>query len=139
MYTTLINKIETTLEKVDSVQEIYNYRTTKVDGYPAVVFTPDSMDNSFETVTENFKVYRFRIWIWVSAEVKSMEDVNNSILPNVVDDVVAQFDEDWDGGTINGHRCWVLMNSGIWDTVDSESGKAAYAEMTLSIKVITNN
>lgn len=139
MYSTLIDKIDTTLEKVGKISKIYEYPETKLEGYPAVIFIPSTFENSFESVSENFKVYRFTMWVIVSAESKSMEDAFGDILPDVVDDIIAQFDEDWNGGTIEGHRCWIKMDSGLWGTDLTQDAKTAYAELDLEIKVLTNN
>ena len=140
MYTTLISKIDTTLDKVDKISKIYNYPETKLKGFPAVLFRPDTFENSFESVKENFKIYRFSMWVVVSSdETKTMEDVFGTILPDVVDDIVAQFDEDWDGGTIDGHRCWIKIDSGIWGVDETQDSVAGFAELDLVIKVLTSN
>ena len=139
MYTTLINKIQETLEKIDSISKIYSYPATKLEGYPAVVFRPSDFENSFSSNAENFKIYKFLAWIIVSAESKSMKDVFETILPTAVDDVVAQFDEDWNGGTIDGHRCWIIVDNGIWATDSTEDGQTAYAELNITIKITTDN
>ena len=139
MYTTLIDKIEETLEKVDKIAKIYAYPVSKIEGYPAVIFQPADFENSFSTSNENYKIYKFKMWVIVNGEKKSMKKIFATVLPNVVDDIIAQFDEDWDSGTIEGHRCWVKVDSGYWTTDSTQDSQTAYAELDLVIKVLTNN
>jgi len=139
MYKTLIGKIQTTLEKVESISKIYAYPVTKIEGYPAVIFIPTDFENSFSSNAENFKIYKFYAWVVVSAESKTMAQVFGDILPDVVDDIVEQFDEDWDGGNIDGHRCWIIVDSGAWYTDSTQDAQTAYTELNITIKITTDN
>lgn len=139
MYSTLYNKISNTLDKVDSISKIYGYPTSELEGYPAVIYYPDEVENEFMSTKENMKTYRFKMWVVVSAEVKSMQDVFETILSGVVDDIIDQFDTDWDGGNIDDHRCWIIIDNGVWYTGETQDGKTAYAELNIKIKVGTNN
>jgi len=140
IHTELISAIKTTLAKVDSVKEVKGHpfagNPTK---YPAVIFFPSAFDNDFDTVKDNFKVYRFKMWAIVSAETFSDEDIFETILPKVVDEILEKFDADWDVGTINGHRAWALVNTGIWGKTEEEKGQEAWTEMDLLIKLATTN
>ncbi len=139
IYTTLISKILTSLQSVTKVKEIFAYPATKISKYPAVIYFPDSFENSFETIKENLKVYRFKLFVVIGTEQKSLNDIFGTVLPNVVDDILAQFDQDFDAGTIDGHRTWLLVDTGQWTLTETKDGLEAVAELNLRFKLITNN
>lgn len=138
IYQTLIAKIQSTLESVSAVKAIYPYPTTTIEKYPAVVFFPDAFENTFQSTADNFKVYRFRMYVVVGATQKDRVDIFNTVLPKTVDAVLAAFDSGWDGGTIDGHRIWLLINSGVWSMATSQNGLEATAEMTVEIRLATD-
>ena len=139
MYQTLLSKIQTTLDTVTAIKATYAYPTSSITSYPAVVYFPDSFDNSFETSADNMKVYRFRMFVVVGATQKTNTDIFSTVLPKAVDAVLAAFDAGWDGGTISGHRAWMLMNSGLWSMAETQQGLEATAELSLQVKVATTN
>lgn len=139
-YQTIIPNIKSTIESVTAVRVVYEY---PLDGapkqYPSVIFYPDSFENAYETTSENKKSYRFKMWIVVDLAGTNEQTAFNSILPNVVDDVIAAFDANWDGGTIDGHRVWYTMENGAWGLSTEQKSKRAYAEMNLTVQMLTTN
>lgn len=142
MYATLMTKINTTLQKVVDSGELaqyFNYPKTKLDSYPAVYFQPAGFDNNFETESQNLKIYRFLMVVIVSKSGTTTEEVFATILPNVVDAIVAQFDTDWDQGTIDGGRVWAKIDTADpWEYDEDQDGLTAYAPLNLEIKVVDN-
>lgn len=136
---TIIAKITETLNKVDSLKAVLPYPATKITTYPTAIFYEDSFENSFESNKDNFKILKFKMWVVVGTAQKERTDIFSDVLPNVVDDIISQFDEDWDGGTIDGHRVWSIINSGTWSMSVVQNGLEAVAELDLFIKLITNN
>ena len=99
MYATLNAKIKATLNNVDEIAEYFDYPKSKIDSFPAVYFQPAGFVNSFETVTQNRKYYRFLMLVIVNVSGKdgagnaiTIEDVFSTTLPGVVDSLIAQFD-----------------------------------------------
>ena len=138
--TLLIAKIKTTLGNVDSVKKIIGHPFAgNPDKYPAVIFYPSSFDNDFLTVEENFKVYRFKLWLVNGVETYGDEAIFEEILPKAMDEILEKFDDGWDNGTIDGHRAWALINTGVFGKSEEEKGATAWVESDLIIKVTTNN
>lgn len=139
-YQTIIPAIKSTVENVEAVRDVYSY---PLDGnpkeYPSVIFFPDSFDNTYETNEENFKTYRFRMWIVVDLAGTDEETAFTSILPNVVDDVITELDTNWNGGTIDGHRVWYTLENGFWGLTVEQKSKRAFAEMNLTVRMLTSN
>lgn len=139
MYEYLIAQIKTLLGTISSIKEIYEYPipgSPKMS--PAVIFIPDTLENSFEDTVDDFKIYKFKIWIVVSISGTDEKKVFGSVLPKVVDDVMSTFDDNWNGGSVDGHRIWQIINTGNWQYVVSAEGKAAIAELTLTVKTLTS-
>lgn len=139
-YQSIIPAIQSTLESVTAIRDVYAY---PLDGnpkeYPSAIFFPDSFDNQYETNTENKKNYTFKVFLVVDLSGTDEQTVFTSILPNVVDDVLAAFDAAWNGGVINGHRVWYTLTNGLWSLSEEQKGKRAYAEMDLRVELLTNN
>lgn len=139
-YQTLIPNIKALIENVAAVRNVYEY---PLDGFPAehpsVIFFPSSFDNAYETTADNKKRYSFDIYIEVSVAGTTIENVFTSVLPNVVDDVIAQFDENWNGGTLDGHRIWYTISSGEWGRVVNDKADLAFAQLNLTVELMTTN
>jgi len=139
MYQTLIPQIKSTLEETDLVKEVFAYPTAKITKYPAVIFYPNDFTNAYETTVENNKEYRFRLFVVVELKNLSESSAFESVMPKVVDNIIAKFDEEWNMGTVGGHRVRALLSNGVWGVIEDKQGKEAYAELTLSIKALTTN
>jgi hypothetical protein len=137
MYATLYAKIDAILAKI-SIPERFAYPIgpAKISKYPALIYFPRKEDNQFHTTGENIKMYEFVLYVVVGTANKDKNDIFKTVLPNMVDAIIAQFDEDW-GDTIDGHRVSFLINSGDWSM--TTDGSEAIVELNLRIKVLTNN
>lgn len=144
MYSTLITKITTTLESVSNVKDIFTAPKSKLTAYPCVFFKPAGFSNEFETQNENMKIYRFIMVVITEANKRgatvSPEYAFNTILPNTVDAIIAAFDEQWNQGTIDGHRVTVKIDSAdAWEMSEEQDGLVAYAPLDLEIRLLTSN
>lgn len=137
MYSKLYTTIENSLDNCDTIAKVWSYPTSDFEGqYPAAVVYPDELKNSFADVKNYKKIYRFKLWIVVGVMGDTnTNEVFNTILADAVDDVIDQFDNDWDGGTIDGHRVTKLVNSGAWGLRDTQNELTAVAELNIRIKV----
>jgi len=141
MYQELIQKIKTILEGVPAVKSIYPYALRegeKIASYPSVIYFPTGSTNSFETNAENFKEYNFNLYVICSVEQIGNEDVAVSILPNVIDKIIAEFDSKWSVNAISGKRTWLKISSmSDWTLPYSDAGIEMSAQLTLTIKTLT--
>lgn len=138
IYRELNNKINAILSGVDKIKEVYPYPAKKIDAYPSAIYYPSTLENSFETANENFKIYGYKLWIVVNAEGTTVQNVFSTVMPNVMDSVLEALDSGWDFSTIDGHRCWCKVDTGLWSVTESQAGIEVTAEIDLSIKVLTN-
>ncbi len=139
MYATLIAKIAAILATVTEVKEVTASPKTKYDKFPAVFFQPAGFSNTFETRTENAKVYRFLMVVVIGTGGSTLGNVFETVLPATVDAIVAAFDAQWDSGTIAGHRSSVKIDSADpWEVVTEQDGIVCYAPLNVEIKVLTN-
>jgi len=138
-YQTLIPNIKALIENVTAVRDVYAYPEGALTEYPSVIFYPTSFDNEYETTAENKKRYSFVIYVIVSAAGTTIDNVFTSVLPNVVDDIISELDTNWNGGTIGGHRVWYTLGSGDWGRVTDDEGDQAFAELRLTVELMTSN
>ena len=80
----------------------------------------------------------FKLWVVVDLAGTTEETVFSSILPKAVDAVQEKIAATWNGGLHEGHRVWSVITSGQWGFSEENKSKRAYAEMTLSFKMLTN-
>jgi len=139
MYSTIISKIETILNGIDKIAEVHSNPTSEFNGYPAAVFFPVRVGNEFETNSENIKEYDFKLYLISSAANSNLNELYNDVMPNLVDSVLSAFDSGWDLNSIDGHRVWLKVESGDWETSTEEQGLIAYGEFNIIIKTLTNN
>lgn len=137
MYNILIPAIKAILEGMDEIKEVFTYPCIPKK-YPAVIMLPFSFENNFEDTENNFKIYRFKLYLEISLAGTNENIVFTTVLPKTVDAIVAKFDEEWNGGTVDGHRIWQIIDSGQWSLVVTEKSKTAEAELTLTIRMTTS-
>lgn len=139
MYETLLAKIGTTLDSVSLVKDHFSYPKSKLTAYPSVFYFPAGFENSFETNAENLKTYSFTMLVIIGMERKTNESTM-STLAKTVDAIVAQFDQDWNQGTIEGHRVWVKVDSAeAWSVSEEQDGQEVVAPLNVEIKLLTTN
>ena len=139
IYTTLISKINNTLDTVNEIKQRFNYPASKISKYPCVIVFPDNFENEFETINENIKIYRFKMYLIIDLLEGLEEEIWTIRMPALVDAVLAQFDADWDSGNIDGHRVWFNIDNGSWENAKYDKGVEAIAELNLYIKLLTTN
>jgi hypothetical protein len=137
----LIAQLKEDIKDISNVQEVYAY---PLDGnpekYPAIVFYPENVDNTFETTQENFKTYTFKMFLFVNLNGTTMKKVFEEILPTAFDEVVQYFDTNWNNGTIiSGHRMWSRVSSNLFGVSVEQKSTVAFVEMTLQIKTLSTN
>lgn len=145
----LIANIEATLQAVEGVRTVIPYPLLEnevIPEYPAVIFFPDSFENSFDTVASNFEIRRFKLFLIIAANQIgegegqiTQRKLFTETLPTYFDRIVAKFNENWNGGVLDGHRVWYLINSGQRSVAQTDKGLAAEAEFTLEVRLSTNN
>lgn len=140
MYETLIAKIQTTLEAVTNVKDVFSVPKSKLTKFPCVFFKPAGFTNTFETNAENMATYRFLMIVMVGATQTTPESAFNTILPHTVDAIIAQFNQDWNQGVVDGHRCVVKIDSAdAWELSEEQDGLVAYAPLNVEIRLLTTN
>lgn len=138
IYPQLNSKIQSILESIDKVKQIYAYPATKIAGYPAAIYYPSNLENSFETTSDNFKTYGYKLWIVVNANNTNINTIFNSVMPNVMDAVLEKLDDEWSFSNIGGHRVWCKVDVGNWGISENNNGLEVFAEINLSIKMLTS-
>lgn len=141
MYEQLIAKVQATLGNVQRVKDVFSTPKTKLTKFPAVFFKPAAFANEFETGQENMATYRFLMLVLVgTGKNMTAEDAFGTILPKTVDEIIAQFNADWNQGTIDGHRVRVKVDSADeWQVSEEQDGLIAYAPLNVEIRLLTTN
>jgi hypothetical protein len=140
MLETLIQSLKTSCLTIPNIQEVFSYPLQNdPKRYPAIIFYQDTIDNSFETTTENFKIYSFSFFVVINIAGKTVKEIYETIMPKTCDDVMSHFDTNWNVGTVEGHRVWARISTNQFGLSIEEKGKTATIEMTLQVKTLTDN
>lgn len=140
MWTTILNKLQTTLEGITQVKEVIPYPIQgNPSKYPAVVFYPVSMvSNDFNSTKDNFKIYTVNISVILSIGGTTVKKIYTETMPKIADKVVQELDEAWNFGTIDGHRCWARASTGEITYTQEQAGGFATQNILLEVKVLTD-
>lgn len=138
MYTTLLEKIETTLSGIARVKDHFRYPKTKLTKYPSVFYFPAGFENRYETGQENYKIFRFQMYVIVGIHQTTPEAAAD-VLAKTVQDIIQEFDTNWNMGVIDNHRAWVTLNSGEpWTMSQEQDGLELTAPLSLEIRLLTD-
>lgn len=123
------------MNAITAIKAVYAYPISgSPKTYPAVVFFPDTVENVYSTTGDNFKTYRFKMWIIVDLSNTTESNVFENVLPNTVDKVIQEFDGSW-SHQIDNHRAWLIIDSGLWGLIEDVKSRRAFAELTLTYRV----
>lgn len=143
MFTTLNTKINNTLNSVTELNEVFDRplaQGERFSKYPTAIFYYTGLRNEFETNQENMKEYKYRIVLVTETEVAGMDKAHGTVMAELLDAVMDQFDADWDqGASDEGHRIWWKVDDVTMGLFEEHNGLLISATLNLTIKVITNN
>lgn len=140
MLQTLITSIKSICEGITGIKQVYEFPLqSNPTQYPAIIFFQDNVENSFETTSENFNIYTFKLYIVVNVAGTTVENVYKSVMPKIFDEVKAEFDENWNIGTVGGHRVWARLSANQFAMSVEEKSKTATVDCTLQVKTLTTN
>jgi len=139
IYTTLYNKIEEILDSITEIREVYDHPTPNIEKYPAAIFYPTGMENSFESSNENMKLYTWKVFLIIGTRQKSIGTIMRQTMPPLVDAFLQAIDDGWSFDAIDGHRVWTKVEAGAWSVSDGVGGLEVSAEFNLSVKLLTSN
>lgn len=139
MIATLVQNIKTTLNTLvgsgKPIQAVYSYPETSLTGFPSAIFFLTDYLNNFDSNEENSKEVRFSIFILCELKVGGISNVYESVMPGLIDTVVAKFDDTWNqGATVSGNRVWWNLSSGSWVRVEVQQETVLQAELILTVK-----
>jgi predicted PilT family ATPase len=142
MWETLMACIDTTLDKITGDGKVlsvhYGYPKSDLSEYPAVIYLPGPFNNDFATNVENYAIYRFNMYVVVGVEATTEQHAFSDVLAGAVDAIVEQFDEDWNQGTIDGHRVRVKVDSAdAWQMNQEDDGLVCYAPLNVEFRLLT--
>ena len=136
---TIIGKITDLVEAVPSVKAVYPYPEEKLETYPCAVFFEDSFDNNTETNEENLQSLKYLMYVVVGTTEKDKSTAFKTILPNAVDDIISEINENWDAGLIDGQIVQLMVSGGKVYHRPFQGGLEAIQEINITVKLLTNN
>lgn len=137
MYKSIIETIKSKLGEITAIQEVKAYPMGEDEtftAYPAVIFLPDNLSNSFSDTGSNHRTLQFKMWVVINGSQLDRQKLWERVLPNAVDAVMEKFDADWDFGTVDGHRVWSRLSAGITSMSVEEQSLVVTQELTLIIR-----
>jgi len=138
-YINLKSQIISKLETIGDIQQVEEYPTTDVNGYPAAIVRSLEMDNEYETTCDNLETYKFVVYILGenSAGFKGIKKTR-SLIEELSDTVVDAFDNDefLSGISLPARKQMVGIYPARSSIDEVEDGKYVEAEINLDIRII---
>lgn len=135
MITDLIAKMKLDLQSISKIGAVYPYIEEKPQAFPAVCFYHDSVNREYWSNQEDFEIHRFKLIVLQEMKGKTEEYVMETLMPNIVDEIIDKFKGEWDLTSINSNiRTWSLVEAGIIINEDLPFGKGAVAELDVVVK-----
>lgn len=138
IYPELNTKIHSILSGCDKISVIYQCPEENIESYPAAIFYPSTLEVTPETTQENMSVYGYKLWLVISTAGTDIDTVFSTLMPNLLDQVLAEFAKNWSFTNIDGHRVWAGINVGSWDVSTQQNGVEVSVEIDLTVKMLTS-
>ncbi len=119
------------VQVVDGKNKIIGSRIKK---YPAVILFKDNFDNAFADTGSNEMAIRFTGWLLIKQGNADSETIWEEILPRAMDGLIKVFNGGWDFGTINGHRIWARLSSGVRGYTVEDKGVVVWEQFELLVR-----
>jgi hypothetical protein len=133
----ITSNIKTALQAIPEIKEVIPRplgENETVEKYPCAIFYPETSENSFHSVQENIKTYRYKLHLIIGLTNDTADNVFENGFPALVDAVEDKIDEDWNVGTLSGHRVWKWIDSGV-SGIDTKSNEA-YRSFDINIRLL---
>ncbi len=133
----IIDNIKDALDSIDQIAQVIPRplgANEKIKKYPCAIFYPASSENSFHSVKDNEKIYRYELHLIIGLKNDTADNVFLKAFPALVDAVEDKIDGDWDMGTLNGARIWKWLDTGT--TGLSLEGNEAYRTFDIRIRLL---
>lgn len=139
MIKALLDNIVEILETITSLSAVYDFNVSNLSVYPCAVVLPTAFDNKYLTQNQNLKGYKFKIYVYQEAVINGKQTSFKDIFLPVVDSIIDELDNHWDGnlwtGQTGNNRIWSICESGDMGITKVEQGDLLYAELNLTINL----
>lgn len=125
--------LKTLLQTASLISVVYDYRTTDISGYPAIIFDMTNESGEMLDDANNVRKITFTIWILTELQVAGMSTAKTK-LDNVVKEVINILEKK-DNATLSGSVDWLMPSIGVRGETQSGEGTMLYQEIKLDCNV----
>lgn len=136
--TVIKEQLKAKIQSCQSVQAVYGYEKTDLEGWPAVIVKAADLEGEFSSNTENSRVYSYSVLIIFPVgqdiEVPGTKDrmeYAEEVVATVVDEIIDAVDSDFEleGAPV----LYVNAADGVYGEYEYEGGIAKGFMMTLKV------
>ena len=127
--------LKTLLSSIASVQVVYDYQNSEIQGYPCVLFDLDNEDAQMLDDVNNTRILTFKLWIVCEIPNEGLVTAKN-LLDSVTTDVVNTL-EKIGNQTLSGNCDWLMPVVGKRDQINSPEGNYFFQELQLKVNVVS--
>lgn len=124
------------LTSVSSVQNVYDYRNSAIDGYPSVLFDLDNEDGQMLDDANNQRIITFKLWVVTEIPVDGLQAAKD-LLDSVTKDVINVLEKK-SNQTLSNTCDWLMPVIGRRDQSTSPEGNFFYQELNLKVYVTSS-
>ena len=127
--------IKALLQTVDSLEKVYDFQQSAIEGYPAALFELDNEDAQMLDDASNQRVLSFKIWVVTEIPNEGLEAAKN-LLDNVTKDVINVLEKKTNL-LLSGTADWTMPVIGSRSQTNSPEGNYLYQELMLKVYVLS--
>lgn len=135
----ILQTMKTFMSEITQIKEVFDYPLQgNPSKYPAMVFYVIDWENQFNTQKDNFIIERYNVSIILNATGTTIKKLCNTDMPKLTDKIRSELAENWDYGTIDGHRVWARAVSGSQEVTNEQAGVTVSLNIILEVKYLAD-
>lgn len=122
-------QIKSLLQTVTEISYVYDYRTSNIEGYPAIIF--DMTNEEGEMLDDANNVRKITFTIWIVCELKVAGSASSKTILDNATKAVINILEKKSNDTLSGTVDWTMPVMGQRSEVQTPEGTTIYQEVKL--------
>lgn len=130
-------QIKSILTGMAEIQQVEDYPTQDMNGFPAVVISFEGNTSQYETTAENQELYTFKLYVFQEINDLWSKQKARLIIEELSDIIRDKFDDDefLNGITLESSRVMLGVLPTISKIYEADEGKYVVSEIELAVRI----
>ena len=128
--------LKTLLSAISSVQSVYDFAQSTIDGYPAIIFELSQEEGVMLDDITNTRTMTFEVWVACEIPVEGLQAATD-LLDSTTKDVINVLEKSTNQ-TLSGACDWMMPVVGKREQVGSPEGNYLYQQLLLKVNIASS-